>query len=389
MKSKDHLSEIDDDVQSIPLEVINPPIEWRRIIEANIDILAQSMAENGQLQSIGLVPAKERGRFDLKWGETRRRAAIKLGWKDIKANVLHNLSPAQANLVTLEENLARNGYSCVLEEAIARAKQKELYIQLHPETRRGGDRHTSVANPNPSVMIPPFTVAAAKSSNQSRDKIELLVKIGNKLAPFANKLYDTPLEDNLTELLALARYEGDLEPVIQKFENGSASTVAEAVGATIASPGSVQLPGSEVPQIVDTNHAETSVSAHRQNVVKPETITAVDDSRMKNELGQDSDPSLELRINGIEERLAWLENIPQLLADQIEDSSDPGEKNLPSGTNIWILFWKTNDLLEMQQEFVHRSGFKCPKCDSKYLRELKICGDCGQKFSVGYSVKKK
>jgi ParB-like chromosome segregation protein Spo0J len=120
-------------IDSVSLDAINPPKDWRRIIPANVDSIANSMLVEGQLEPIGLVPAKERGRYDLKWGEHRRLAAIKIGWTHINAVVLRGVSQDHLDLMTLDENLARSsGYSCVLEEAIMRAEQKKKYLRLHP-----------------------------------------------------------------------------------------------------------------------------------------------------------------------------------------------------------------------------------------------------------------
>ena len=65
----------------IPIDAINPPAEWRRINEDNVDVLAQSMNTVGQLQPIGLQPAKDQERYDLEWGEHRRLGAEKT-WLD-------------------------------------------------------------------------------------------------------------------------------------------------------------------------------------------------------------------------------------------------------------------------------------------------------------------
>ena len=162
-------------VEPIPIDLINQPEKWRRILEANVDIFAESMRQNGQLQPIGLVPAKEVGRYDIKWGEQRLLGAKKLNWTHIDAVVLRDVSKAEADLMTLDENIARNGYSCVLEEACARTQQKALYLQLHPETGRGGDRRSNRAsNPNNSVLVEPFTAYVANETNQSSDRVEQL-----------------------------------------------------------------------------------------------------------------------------------------------------------------------------------------------------------------------
>ncbi len=222
-------------VEPIPIDLINQPEKWRRILEANVDIFAESMRQNGQLQPIGLVPAKEVGRYDIKWGEQRLLGAKKLNWTHIDAVVLRDVSKAEADLMTLDENIARNGYSCVLEEACARTQQKALYLQLHPETGRGGDRRSNRAsNPNNSVLVEPFTAYVANETNQSSDRVEQLVRIGTSLGPYADTLYGTPIADSFTELLALSRCSKDELPrLVEHICSGRASKVSDAKNVTV------------------------------------------------------------------------------------------------------------------------------------------------------------
>jgi ParB family chromosome partitioning protein len=242
-------------VESVPLDLINPPAKWRRIYEANVDILAKSMSENGQLQPIGLLPAKEQGRYDMAWGESRRLAKKKLNSTTIDAVVLRGLSQAEADLLTLEENIARNGYFCVLEEACAHTEHKRLYLVLHPETARGGDRRSERASkPNKSDLIEPFTAYVANARNESVDRIEQLVKIGTALGPYANTLYGTPIKNSFTELLALSRCSNeDLPRLVDLICSKQFSKVSDARNLISGGAALSQSAGKALPEERDKN----------------------------------------------------------------------------------------------------------------------------------------
>jgi hypothetical protein len=366
-------------VESVPLDAINPPVGWRKIIETNVDTLAQSMLQNGQLQPVGLIPAKDEGRYDLKWGEHRRLVARKLNWKNIDAVVIRGLSPTEADILTLEENLARNSYACVLEEAIARSRQKELYLQLHPETGPGGNRHQDkLSNPNSSDLIPPpYSVYVANASNESRDRIELLVKIGVKLAPYADLLFGTPLENNQADLLALCRYEGDILPLIELVRGGSVSTVADAKRAIAAAVKvSAQMP-------------EEAGVATGTNEPGKEEMSAGETTSSNNVASTPNNGStMEVRLKKIEERLDEVEDIPGYLAKTMEYGADE-DSDFPDDLELWDFFMSAKELLRKMRAFNPREDFECPKCGSKHLVAVNIkCTNCDEKFWSGWAPSK-
>jgi len=374
--------------ESISIEAINPPAVWRRISEAHVVVLMQSMRTNGQLQPIGLEHAKEPGRYDLRWGEHRRLAGKKLGWKNIRAVVLRDLSPAEANLVTLDENLARNGYTCVLEEAMARAKQKELYEQLHPETSWGGVRHQDESsNPKNSDLIPPFTQYVANASNQSRDRIELLVKIGRRLTPYADMLFGTSVEDKLTELLALSRTEGDVLPLIELIQSGSVSTVADAKKAI----GAVAVKASD-NQASDAaeDPTELSESGDQEKLAQDNTPSTNAEST-KTDVEQIVEPTLGIRVKEIEERLSALENIPGYLANVMKEFGEDTKSDYPTDLDLWYLLWSAKELKMLLDSVFHsHRDFKCPRCESTHLFAMNLkCTSCEVVFWAGWEVEKK
>ena len=94
--------------------------------------LAQSMDENGQAVSVAIRPDPDRsGQYILIHGERRWRAARRLGWDTIKADV-QDIPLEEARWLSLIENVQREALSPVEE---ARAYRRQL--QKHDLTQAG------------------------------------------------------------------------------------------------------------------------------------------------------------------------------------------------------------------------------------------------------------
>lgn len=78
----------------------------RSTIDKDVEVLAEQMANAGQIQPI-VIHADGK----LVAGERRLTAAKKLGWQNIKCTVIERLSPTQAYLIELLENIGRKQLS--------------------------------------------------------------------------------------------------------------------------------------------------------------------------------------------------------------------------------------------------------------------------------------
>ncbi len=83
--------------------------------QSEIDGLADSLRQHGQLQPIGVVKSGKVGRFILSFGERRWRAAKQLGWTEIECVVVPQ---KHARLFAILENVHRTNLNPV-EEADA------------------------------------------------------------------------------------------------------------------------------------------------------------------------------------------------------------------------------------------------------------------------------
>jgi ParB family chromosome partitioning protein len=132
--------------QEIPVDDIDPnPYQTRRRInEAALEELAESIRASGVIQPVVLRPAAN-GRFQLVAGERRWQASKRAGKTTIPA-VVRQISNEQAMEITIIENLQREDLNPV-EQALAfeRLSREFGLTQEQIATRTGKDR-ASIAN---------------------------------------------------------------------------------------------------------------------------------------------------------------------------------------------------------------------------------------------------
>jgi ParB family transcriptional regulator, chromosome partitioning protein len=108
----------------------------RKLRENTANALTQSMSDQGQLQPIVVRPRKDGGHWLLA-GLHRLAAARKLKWTEINCTIFDGMAADEAELAEIDENLIRAELSPA-ERAFHIKKRKELYENVHPETRKGG-----------------------------------------------------------------------------------------------------------------------------------------------------------------------------------------------------------------------------------------------------------
>lgn len=168
----------------------------------DIKDLVSSIKDVGLINPITLTPD-----LRLVAGLHRLEACRALGWVEIPAIVLP-LEKIQANLVELDENLARRELT-VLERGELLVQRKALYEALHPETRRGtagGRAKAARRNGAPTNEIPSFAGAVARTTHLSPRTIQHEVAIVHAIpGDVRKKLRGTRLEDRKVDLMRLAR----------------------------------------------------------------------------------------------------------------------------------------------------------------------------------------
>jgi ParB family chromosome partitioning protein len=124
---------------AIPLREIDLGDRRRPVDLAEVEKLAVSMKERGQLQPIEVRknPAEE-GRFLVVLGAHRVSAAWQLGWKTILGDLFEG-SADEAALREIDENLCRHELN-PYDQANFMAERREIWERLHGQIKRGGDK---------------------------------------------------------------------------------------------------------------------------------------------------------------------------------------------------------------------------------------------------------
>ena len=118
----------------IPISDIIVKERKRKINTEKVKELAESIAQIGMLQPIGIRPDKT-----LVFGYHRLAAANMLGWETVPVVIVDDSGDdggLKAELAEIDENLARAELT-ILERAEHLARRKEIYEALHPETKAG------------------------------------------------------------------------------------------------------------------------------------------------------------------------------------------------------------------------------------------------------------
>lgn len=194
------------DIIDIPLDAIDASRRLRPVDPDHAAMIAESFAASGQMVPIEVRSAGANA-YALIAGAHRLAAAHLAGLPTIRATVVE-ADDDQAELREIDENLCRHELTA-LDRSVFLAKRKALWLKLHPETGRGGDRKSRKnQNDNSVVLFPAFTEATAAKLGVSRKSIERAVWCFEKLDPQARaQLAGTVFARRASELVALCRHD--------------------------------------------------------------------------------------------------------------------------------------------------------------------------------------
>ena len=200
-----------------PIDMVVVENRLRSVDEAAIDHMAESMQHLGQLYPIQ-VKTIEPGRFRLVAGAHRIAAALKLGWTHIEAFLVDDLEEEEVALLEIDENLFRAELNPI-DKARFFAKRKEIYEQLHPETRHGAHLKwpewphlENRASPS-TERVRSFVDDTAASTPWSPRSIRRYTRIGERLDPdLREALATTPIGRRTVDLERIA----DMKPDRQR-----------------------------------------------------------------------------------------------------------------------------------------------------------------------------
>jgi ParB family transcriptional regulator, chromosome partitioning protein len=189
-------------ITEIALDAITIPLGRRALDPDAVERLKQSIVAVGLQHPITV--AKRDDTYVLVAGGHRHAASRQLGWERIPANIV-DLDPLQSELLEIDENLMRSELSQA-ERDSAITRRKELYEQLHPETKHGSPGVSRrVGDKGERTKVERFTKATADAMGVSESTIQNSVRRGEALGKATlAKVAGTSL-DKGAELDALAK----------------------------------------------------------------------------------------------------------------------------------------------------------------------------------------
>ena len=132
--------------QVIAITKIRAP-EWNSRLNGrgDIDGLAASMLSEGQMNAVNVEGPDDTGMYDLVAGSRRVRAAVSIGWKEIRATVDPPTEISQRIVKNVVENLQRKDLS-LYEQARACSKLRDEKLSLKDIAEKTGLSVAYVSN---------------------------------------------------------------------------------------------------------------------------------------------------------------------------------------------------------------------------------------------------
>jgi hypothetical protein len=233
--------------------------------EHHVDKLSESIEQLGLQCPISVARAGDgQLRFVLSAGRHRLKACQKLGWTEIPV-IQVELDPLQRELWEIDENLCRVELT-ELEKSEHLSKRKELYEQLHPDTRQhvAGARAANASMKRGDATANSATASFANDTSgkigMSPRAIRQATRRATKIAEDVKKRIRSNLgiSDNGTELDALASLsESDQVRVIDLVDAGTCKSIKEAKRVYCT------MPAAQLPSRDDQDPATIEADAKR------------------------------------------------------------------------------------------------------------------------------
>jgi ParB family chromosome partitioning protein len=191
--------------------------------EGVIEMFSASIERRGLLSPIRLRPS-----MHLVCGLHRLVAHERLGLGEIDAIICEG-DDVDVELDELEENLARKELT-VLERARDERRRRELYLQIHPDTRRGAAgaaaRHAAPGVQAKRVSFARDAAAPGSGERMVQQRIQVAEALTDQTVAL---IADTPLANNHRQLLELARLPAPLRhEAAHAVVEGAAKSIADA-----------------------------------------------------------------------------------------------------------------------------------------------------------------
>lgn len=164
---------------ALPTDLIDIRADARAVDETAVAGLAESIADVGLINPIRVRPNGDR--WEVIAGVHRLHAHRQLGLAEIEAIVVTD-DDLHAELAMIDENLCRAELSPA-ERARHIARRKAIYLELHPETGRGGDRKSIKVTDGEFDRADSFVTHTAAVTGLSKQTIYREAARGEKVIP--------------------------------------------------------------------------------------------------------------------------------------------------------------------------------------------------------------
>jgi ParB family chromosome partitioning protein len=204
-------------MENVPITSIRVKNRLRPLDDAKVAELAESIAQVGLLQPIGVRPDGT-----LVYGYHRLEACKQLGWTEIPAVVVDG-DDSHAELAEITENLIRNELT-LLERAEHLARMRAVYERLYPNARGVGRPAKN------SATVAAFSEWAAAQAGLAQRTIRHYVHLAESVAPeVRDAIRRTPIANDGAELKSLASLEPSKQrAVAELIASRAVSSVREA-----------------------------------------------------------------------------------------------------------------------------------------------------------------
>lgn len=225
--------------RDIPIASIHVGPRLRKLRPDKVLALTESIKTVGLHNPISVTeePVGEDGdqRFELVFGNHRRQACADLGWPTIPARVL-DLNSITRQLVEIDENLCRAELTA-LERAEHLFRRKELYEELHPETRQhvagavAANAARAKSDATDKLSVASFAADTADKTGFTDRTIRREISRAKKIDQAVRDLIrdDLKIADSGSELDALAKMKlEDQSHAVHLVQTGKCKSIREA-----------------------------------------------------------------------------------------------------------------------------------------------------------------
>ena len=206
-------------------EISVPDGPWRP--RSDLGALKQSIEDRGLIHPVTITLEGK-----LIAGRHRLEAHRQLGRTTIACRAV-DVSKLEAELIQIDENLARSELSA-LEHAEHVARRKQIYEEIHPETKQGGAPGKPGGGKTKNPGSRSIVAETVSLTGQSRSTIHEDAKIGALLQEVRDALRASPMADKKGQLLELSRQPEQMQLMIARLiTSGAAKSVRDAHGILV------------------------------------------------------------------------------------------------------------------------------------------------------------